>query len=512
MVTVDFLRRFILFCWGLSNSSAPADQHSPPQNERLANATLQVFPSADSKPDVPDSVFWEVRLLQASAEQHLRKEKYEEVLVETELILRLDPRNERAMATKALAHLRLKEYDQALSHAEEALSVGESCRDVSHYVIACVLSDDDEYSDAIFHYGESILALKSDSGLLEAHLPYAHRAKAQLEMEDYEAALSDAKVALSYEPTMHVLNGICFVALSNLNRTQEALVEAEVFLKSTPEQSTEINRQIALMHRKAGEFQQAEERFSIAIETLPVGDEKELPSLLLGRARMRLIIGDYDGALVDLTDHITHQPDMARARLLRFFLLMELREPHNAAVDIQFLTETSPFSPILALLYADVYRQMHDFNTAHESAERAASLAGGKTDTFVANIVLGDLLATTPVETLRDGKRALRLSKAACETANWRYELALQAYAAACAEVGDFEEAIYWQGRTLVKIKEHQKDPKVGRFHLLRASVLSFDVKLGRFRYVKFTDEYEALRRLECYKQHRPYRSVMQPE
>ena len=54
------------------------------------------------------------------------------------------------------------------------------------------------------------------------------------------------------------------------------------------------------------------------------------------------------------------------------------------------------------------------------------------------------VLATSPDAKLRDGKRSLKLAKRACEVTEYKEAHILSTLAAACAENGDFPEAIRW--------------------------------------------------------------------
>ena len=59
------------------------------------------------------------------------------------------------------------------------------------------------------------------------------------------------------------------------------------------------------------------------------------------------------------------------------------------------------------------------------------------------------LLATCPEDGLRNGQEAVELATAACNATGWSKPNCLGTLAAACAEVGDFDQAIHWQERAL---------------------------------------------------------------
>ncbi len=82
-----------------------------------------------------------------------------------------------------------------------------------------------------------------------------------------------------------------------------------------------------------------------------------------------------------------------------------------------------------------------------------------------------------PDEKVRDGKQALLDAKRACELTYWKWTGGLEAFAAACAETGDFDEAVRWQTWAVASLT-NAKQP----------------------------DE-AAQTRLDLYKDHKPYRA-----
>ena len=102
----------------------------------------------------------------------------------------------------------------------------------------------------------------------------------------------------------------------------------------------------------------------------------------------------------------------------------------------------------------------------YRCAPRLAITGGGK-----------ELLATTPNDGLRDGKRALELARAACELTNWKNPNYIDTLAAAYAETGDFEQAVNWETKALEFPDFIEKNGQAAR------------------------------KRLEFYRKHQPYRS-----
>ena len=81
------------------------------------------------------------------------------------------------------------------------------------------------------------------------------------------------------------------------------------------------------------------------------------------------------------------------------------------------------------------------------------------------------LLATCPDASVRDGKRAVRLSLEACELADWQDTFMLDTLAAAYAESGDFETAIAMVEKGLEDFGDAGPEGMRARLKLYRQSI-----------------------------------------
>jgi tetratricopeptide (TPR) repeat protein len=110
------------------------------------------------------------------------------------------------------------------------------------------------------------------------------------------------------------------------------------------------------------------------------------------------------------------------------------------------------------------------------------------------------LRATCPDASFRDGKSAMADAKKACEMSKWKYADYIDTLAAACAESGDFDSAIRYEQQA-IDLNRSGKDET-----LEITDYPGSDKLAARMAEIARKALPEYLKRLELYKQHRPYR------
>ena len=217
-----------------------------------------------------------------------------------------------------------------------------------------------------------------------------------------------------------------------------------------------------------------------AVELAP----QDILSLLL-RAEVHLRNDALDKAKEDIEKLLVIRPGLSRAIFLRSIIAASESRFGDAAKDMELLVRSEPdnlqyriqlgnmysgderpnkaikiFKDILqqdnenrfALRgLADAQLSVGDHEKAKENYDRALEIEP-KDDHVLNNLAW--LLATSPEEKIRDGKRSIELGLKACELTDYKQAHILSTLAAGYAETGDFENARKWSEKAVELGKE----------------------------------------------------------
>lgn len=166
-----------------------------------------------------------------------------------------------------------------------------------------------------------------------------------------------------------------------------------------------------------------------------------LPVALDLHSAIAATMGEFEEAIDDMTLLLQQAPENVRYKLQ---LAVYLNAVGNSRKAIDVFTEvlkSKPGNNVAIRGRADAYLSIG----AHKKAiaDYEAALKAAPDDSGILNNFAW-VLATSPEDELRNGKRALELGLKACKLTEYKEAHILSTLAAAYAEIGDFENAVKW--------------------------------------------------------------------
>lgn len=313
--------------------------------------------------------------------------------------IELEPKNPDFLRLRAQHYLSAEEFDKALVDIDKAIELDPE-HAASHELRGMILLGLERQDDALASFNRATELVP------EAALPYQHRGELYLKKGDAKKALEQLTKALELSPenlqTLLVRASVYY----ELKEVDKALADVETVIRLQP------NAVIA--HLMRAEILAASDRLDDAIAALEELNKRapEQAQLLSPLGTYYLLDGRPRKAIETFSEVVTLAPDDARA--LRF--------------------------------RGDAYLNIGKHQEAIADFNRALELEGDNEG------VLNNLawvLATSPVDALRDGQRAIELATKASELAGGQTPHILSTLAAAYAEVGNFEKAKEWATKAI---------------------------------------------------------------
>jgi tetratricopeptide (TPR) repeat protein len=311
---------------------------------------------------------------------------------------------------------------------------------------------------------------------------YRVRAQYLYGQDKFKEALVDVDEAVKLEPDHAATQELRGLILLGLDRYDDALAAFNKASALEPKAVLPYQHR-GEVYRQQGDLKKAAEQLTKALEIVP-GDA----ATLLLRANVLYQLNDYDGALKDVETVIKAQPQLLVAYLLQAEIYASTNRVDQAIQELEKLVPLAPNQPRLLeplatyyliagqprksietftqvlKLEPDDYRALRfrgdaNLNIGNHAAAVAdfdAALKLNEEDEGLLNNFAW-VLATSPDEKVRDGKRAIELATKAAEMTTYNVPHILSTLAAAYAETGDFDTAKKWSTKA-VELGENDVD------------------------------------------------------
>lgn len=322
-------------------------------------------------------------------------------------------------------------------------------------------------------------ALKLDPGNVEA---WQARALNYVEQGELAKAAEDfASLLKQHQDNVPALLALGEV-LTNMEKYDEARKQIDKAIQLQPESSLGYTMR-ARLHLAQDDLKAAAADLDRAL----VLDPRDLAALLI-RARVRQEQGELAAAKDDVERVLILSPDLPQGLILRSLIMAAQGKHLDAITDMQAALEKDPTNVSWRLQLGSYYLQgrwptkaIEIFTKILDEDETNVIARQARADTFL-NVgkhveaiadfelalkeqpdddgVLNNfawVLATSPEDELRNGKRAIELATKACEVTKYEKPHILSTLAAAYAETGDFETATKWS-RKAVELGAKEKE------------------------------------------------------
>jgi tetratricopeptide (TPR) repeat protein len=343
-------------------------------------------------------------------------EKYDEALVDLNKAIELDSENSTTYEMKSILLTRMKKYDEALATLDQALKLVP--KSVAPWLQKTrIHSLQKKIDDAIEDLNRAVALDPSNAKVILL------RSSLYLEKGDKEKALADAQEAVQLLPKNAVAIRAYAAILAEMSKYDEALDQLEKVRKLDPNDPVTI---------------------------LQIG--------------MVYVIQKRSNKAVEIySEFLKEHPDDAGIT-------------HVQGGSVDTTTPASTTNGLSGILYARANAYLNMGKQAEAVADYEKAYKDMPKDTGLLNNFAW-VLATSPDEKLRDGKRAVEMATKASELTEYNQSFILSTLAAAYAETGDFDNAVKWSTKSgEIGAEDHAEDYK---------------------------------KELETYKAHKPYRELL---
>ena|GEM_PF-2126336 len=259
-----------------------------------------------------------------------------------------------------------------------------------------------------------------------------HKFKILIERENYEDALAVVKrLQTIADRPQYALREI--LVLNELGKHDEAVAVAEKLREQYPEDEPQWMMVLVEIHITHKAYDKA---FALVEEQLK--EEPEELRWIIAKTQVLTAQEKWDEAVHWLESYIEKEPESRELNLLLISVFADQKSYRAAKERMRTLLANSPDDT--GLLRFD--SQLSISLGLHSDAVRALTkVVEADPEDYTSVNNLAWILCTSPIDSVRNGQRAVELAERAAEMTQFRRAFVLSTLAAAYAEAGDFEKA-----------------------------------------------------------------------
>ena len=308
-----------------------------------------------------------------------------------------------------------------------------------------------------------------------------HKYSILIEMEKYTDALAVVKkLQTIVDRPQYALREI--LVLNELEKLDESIEIAKKLREKYPDAEPQWIMVLVEIYAKQKAYDKALELIEEQLQAAP----EELRWIA---AKTQVLTGQekWAEAVEWLESHLQREPDSLDLSLLLIGVLAEKKSYRSAKERMRSLLKNHPDN--IRLLRVD--SQLSISLGQHADAIKALTkVVEVDPEDYTSVNNLAWILCTSPIDSVRDGRRAVELAEQAGKLTKYKRAFILSTLAAAYAEAGDFDKAREWSQKSVVVAKAERGKTEEEHKELLEHLQKEWD----------------------CFKQDQPFRESMEEE